>query len=187
MEFMELNELITSEDLHLKRLESLVQDSVREEEMLTTKLAEIERDEGLSLSQRLADHVASFGGSWSFIIVFASFMFLWILINIYGLMNPIFDPYPFILLNLILSCVAAMQAPIIMMSQNRQEDKDRIRGRADYVINMKAEMEIRSLHSKIDLLITEEMRTLFKVQQSHMELLLKIQAQLEKQSNSQNK
>ncbi len=176
---MDLNELIISEDLHVKRLEELVQESIREEENLTSKLLEMEKDDGLTLSQKLADGVATFGGSWTFIIAFGFFIFVWIVLNVYWLTNSQFDPFPFILLNLILSCLAALQAPIIMMSQNRQEDKDRRRGRSDYVINLKAEMEIRGLHSKIDLLLAEEMKTLFEVQQSQIELLLKIQSKLE--------
>ena len=176
---MDIKELIASEELQIKRLEELVQDAVGEEKMLTSKLIELEENTTLTLGQKLADKVADFGGSWTFIIAFGVFLFIWILLNIYWLMNRAFDPYPFIFLNLILSCLAALQAPIIMMSQNRQEDKDRIRARSDYMINLKSEMEIRGLHSKIDLLISEEMKTLFKVQQSQMEILLKIQAKLE--------
>jgi len=176
---MDINDLIASEELQIKKLEELVQASVTEEKMLTSKLLELEENTGLTVGQKLADKVADFGGSWTFIIAFGVFLLLWILVNVYWFFNRAFDPYPFIFLNLILSCLAALQAPIIMMSQNRQEDKDRIRARSDYMINLKSEMEIRSLHSKIDLLISEEMKTLFKVQQSEMELLLKIQAKVE--------
>lgn len=179
---MDLNELIQSEELHVKRLQDLVQESIREEQLLTNRLLEVDMDMDLSLSQRLADKVASFGGSWMFIISFAFFIFIWIFSNVYLLRSPYNDPYPFIFLNLILSCVAALQAPIIMMSQNRQEEKDRQRSRSDYIINLKAEMEIRGLHRKIDLLIAEEMQTLFKVQQSQLELLQQIQDRL----NSKN-
>lgn len=175
---MSLDELIVSEELHVKKLEDLVRQSVGEEELLTSKLLEIEGKEALSLSQRLADRVAVFGGSWVFIIAFLAFMFLWIAGNAYWLANSSFDPYPFIFLNLILSCIAALQAPIIMMSQNRQEEKDRRRGRSDYLVNLKAEMEVRSLNSKIDLLLSDEMKTLFQVQRSQMELLLEIQSKL---------
>ena len=180
---MELNELVASEQLHLKLLEELVQKSIKEEHLLTRKLIELEADKGLTLSQRLADKVASFGGSWAFIITFGVFIFIWICLNVFMLTRLQFDPYPFIFLNLILSCIAALQAPIIMMSQNRQEEKDRRRGRSDYMINLKSEMEIRGLHSKIDLLLTEEMKTLFKVQQAQIELLLKIQGMLERISD----
>lgn len=103
--------------------------------------------------ERVADRVADFGGSWTFIIWFFIIIVGWIGINVFLLVNKGFDPYPFILLNLILSCLASLQAPIIMMSQNRQEDKDRERARKDYEINMKSEMEIRELNRKLDKII----------------------------------
>jgi len=108
-----------------------------------------------NFGDRMADKIASFGGSWTFILSFMSFLFIWICFNIYWLSNKGFDPYPFILLNLILSCIAALQAPVIMMSQNRQEEKDRERAKEDLKINQKAEEEIRSLHEKLDLLILQ--------------------------------
>ncbi len=176
---MDLNELIVSEELHIKRLEELVQQSLHDERTLTSKLLELESDSGLTLGQRLSDQVANFGGSWTFIIAFGFFILVWISLNSFLFAKHIVDPYPFIFLNLILSCIAAIQAPVIMMSQNRQEDKDRRRARSDYMINLKSEMEIRGLHRKIDLLIADEMKTLFKVQQSQIEMLLKIQAKLD--------
>ncbi len=109
----------------------------------------------LSLGDRMADKIADFGGSWTFILSFIGFLVIWILFNIYWLNNKGFDPYPFILLNLILSCIAALQAPVIMMSQNRQEEKDRERAKEDFKINQMAEEEIRSLHKKLDLLIKQ--------------------------------
>jgi uncharacterized membrane protein len=176
---MNLSELIRSEDLHVKRLQALVQESLKEEKLLTERLIEADQDKDVSLSQRLADVVAKFGGSWKFIVTFGIFIFIWIIANVYWLKEPSNDPYPFIFLNLILSCVAALQAPVIMMSQNRKDEKDRQRNRSDYVINLKAEMEIRGLHSKIDLLLAEEMKTLFESQQAQLEILQKIQAKLE--------
>ena len=176
---MELVDLLHSEELHIQQLGQLVKDSLAEEKMLSQQLLEMERDEKPSFHQRIADGVASFGGSWKFIIFFLGFMFLWIAYNVTRTLSPGFDPYPFILLNLILSCIAALQAPVIMMSQNRKEDKDRIRSRSDYMINLKAELEVRGLHSKVDLLISEEMKTLFQVQEKQVELLLKIQRQLD--------
>lgn len=113
----------------------------------------IEDEKALSFGDRMADKIADFGGSWTFILSFMGFLLVWISFNIYWLSNKGFDPYPFILLNLILSCVAALQAPLIMMSQNRQEEKDRERAKEDLRINQKAEEEIRSLHRKIDLLL----------------------------------
>ncbi|PLK42961.1 DUF1003 domain-containing protein [Emticicia sp. TH156] len=109
----------------------------------------------LSFGDRMADKIATFGGSWTFILSFIGFLVIWIFINIFWLKNRAFDPYPFILLNLILSCIAALQAPVIMMSQNRQEEKDRERAKIDLKINQKAEKEIRSLHKKLDLLIKQ--------------------------------
>ncbi|RFS13767.1 DUF1003 domain-containing protein [Emticicia sp. C21] len=114
-----------------------------------------EDNKPLSFGDRMADKIADFGGSWTFILSFMGFLLIWISFNIYWLSNKGFDPYPFILLNLILSCIAALQAPVIMMSQNRQEEKDRERAKEDLKINQKAEEEIRSLHKKLDLLIKQ--------------------------------
>lgn len=113
-------------------------------------------DANLTLGQRLADKIANFGGSWTFILTFLGIMFSWICLNAWFFTNRGFDPYPFILLNLVLSCLAALQAPVIMMSQNRQEERDRERGRLDYEVNLKAESEIRLLQQKIDLLLAKK-------------------------------
>ncbi len=172
---LDLNELILDEELQLKKLRELVEDSIKEEELLSNKLVELEKDENLTRGQVIADRVAEFGGSWTFILFFFFVLFAWIGTNLWILKDRAFDPYPFILLNLILSCVAALQAPIIMMSQNRQEDKDRQRARSDYMVNLKAEMEVRALHKKMDLLITEQMQNLFKVQQAQLDLLIDLQ------------
>ena len=125
----------------------------------------------LSFGQRVADNVAEFGGSWTFIISFGLFIALWIGSNVYLLANKGFDPYPFILLNLILSCIAALQAPIIMMSQNRQEEKDRERAKEDYLINLKSELEIRVLHEKIDHLILRQQKELFEIQKMQLKIM----------------
>nr|WP_255502166.1 DUF1003 domain-containing protein [Algoriphagus sp. AK58] len=124
----------------------------------------------------MADHIASFGGSWTFILIFFTFLIIWMITNAYLLVNQPFDPYPFILLNLILSCLAAIQAPIIMMSQNRQEAKDRIRSEHDYKIDLKAELEIKILSEKIDHLLVHQNRKLLEIQEvqvDYMEDLLK--------------
>ncbi|MBO0939121.1 DUF1003 domain-containing protein [Fibrella sp. HMF5335] len=110
-------------------------------------------DANLTLGQRLADRIADFGGSWTFILTFLGLMISWIGLNVWVFANRGFDPYPFILLNLVLSCLAALQAPVIMMSQNRQEERDRERARQDYEVNLKAESEIRLLQQKVDLLL----------------------------------
>jgi uncharacterized membrane protein len=125
----------------------------------------------LTFGERLSDRIASFGGSWRFIILFGAVLLVWIALNAVFLVNRGFDPYPFILLNLILSCLAAIQAPIIMMSQNRAEARDRLRAENDYKINLKAELEIRHLHEKIDHLLRRQYNRLFEIQQIQIELL----------------
>jgi len=134
-------------------------------------------DEQLTFGQRLSDKIADFGGSWTFILSFFFFLALWIAFNIYSLTKS-FDPYPFILLNLILSCIAAMQAPVIMMSQNRQEEKDRERSKHDYQVNLKAELEIRMMHEKIDHLILHQQQRLFEIQRIQIEMLQEIHDKL---------
>ena len=171
---MDIKSFVDEENLHLKKLEELIKDSIKEEKLLVGRLMELEAETKSTIGQRLADMVAEFGGSWAFIIIFFSVLVGWICLNVVGILNSPFDPYPFILLNLVLSCIAAIQAPIIMMSQNRQEEKDRRRSRSDYLINIKAEMEVRNLHGKIDLLLTEQMQSLFKVQAAQIALLEKI-------------
>jgi uncharacterized membrane protein len=115
-----------------------------------TRNVNIEAEERLTLGQRLADRVAAFGGSWPFILVFCAVMILWIVINTWVLAEQTFDPYPYMLLNFVLSMLAALQAPIILMSQNRQASKDRLRADLDYRINLKAELEVAHLHKKLD-------------------------------------
>ena len=124
-----------------------------------------------TFGQRLADNVADFGGSWTFIIWFFIVIMIWIACNVYLLMDKGFDPYPFILLNLILSCLASLQAPIIMMSQNRQEEKDRERARKDYMINLKSELEIRMLDDKLDHLIMNQQQELIEIQKVQIEMM----------------
>lgn len=136
----------------LSDIEREVLDRITKDELISDELDD-HSDERLTFGQRIADAVADFGGSWPFIITFSVLIMGWIGVNVYLLSARPFDPYPFILLNLFLSCLAAFQAPIIMMSQNRQEERDRQRARADYKVNLKAEVEIRMLHDKIDLLL----------------------------------
>jgi uncharacterized membrane protein len=134
----------------------------------------------LSLGQRIADKVASFGGSWTFIIIFFLFILVWILINVWLFVAKPFDPFPFILLNLLLSCIAAIQAPIIMMSQNRQEQKDRQRGEHDYKINLKAELEIKILSEKIDHLLVHQNRKLLEIQEIQTDYLEDLMKEIKK-------
>ncbi|MBL0913699.1 MAG: DUF1003 domain-containing protein [Bacteroidia bacterium] len=124
--------------------------------------------------QRIADKVASFGGSWTFILSFLGFLVLWIALNGVFLANKGFDPYPFILLNLFLSCIAAVQAPIIMMSQNRQEAKDREKAQQDYMVNLKAELEIHFLHEKMDHLLIHQQQELLEIQKMQMDTMNEI-------------
>lgn len=152
----------------IKHLETLLQKDLgrlSDEEMkilismsISRILVDSSSDEAKQKStfgERLADKIAEFGGSWTFIISFGLFIMVWISANVWLLLNKGFDPYPFILLNLILSCLAALQAPVIMMSQNRQEQKDRERAKSDYEINLRAELEIRLLHEKLDFVIQQ--------------------------------
>lgn len=141
---------------------------------LITQAVDMEDFGDLSLGQRVADKVASFGGSWRFIISFFVFLAIWILVNVYMFLNKGFDPYPFILLNLILSCIASLQAPVIMMSQNRQEERDRERSKKDYLINLKSELEIRLLNEKIDHLMTHQQQELLEIQNIQVEMLNEI-------------
>jgi uncharacterized membrane protein len=150
-------------------LEDTVLNSLQKKEMLVNKIEDA--DEKVTLGQRLADRVATFGGSWTFILSFGSFLLLWIIINALFLLNKAFDPYPFILLNLILSTIAALQAPVIMMSQNRQEEKDRERAKKDYMINLKSELEIRMLHEKLDHLIIHQQHELLEIQKVQIEMM----------------
>ena len=156
----------------LSLLEEQVVKSLKEQELLSQNI-NIEFDRQLTFGERLADRISEFGGSWSFIIFFTSFLFLWILANTIILMLGRFDPYPFILLNLVLSALAAIQAPVIMMSQNRQESKERVRGEHDYRINLKAELEIRLINEKIDHLIIHQWQRLLEIQEIQIDLMEK--------------
>jgi uncharacterized membrane protein len=154
----------------LSPIENEVLVSMKEQEILARNINP-EFDKELSFGARLADRVADFGGSWRFIIIFGSVLVVWIILNSIFLFKRPFDPYPFILLNLVLSCLAAMQAPIIMMSQNRQEAKDRLRAEHDYQVNLKAEIEIRQLHIKLDQLINHSWQRLLEIQRIQLELM----------------
>ncbi len=165
-----VKEVLQDEIGELSALDQEVVDSLQQHEILSENIGkEFEKD--LTFGERLSDHIASFGGSWTFIMIFGAILFVWILINTIVLATRAFDPYPFILMNLILSCLAALQAPIIMMSQNRAENRDRARAENDYKVNLKAELEIRHLHEKIDHLLRKQYNRLFEIQQIQIELL----------------
>jgi uncharacterized membrane protein len=149
-----LEKILSAESKDISSLEKDVIKKISENKILSENI-EPELDESLTLGQKIADKVAAFGGSWTFIFTFTAFLILWMGVNVWYLSHP-FDPYPFILLNLFLSTLAAIQAPIIMMSQNRQEEKDRIRGEHDFQVNLKSELEIQILNEKIDHLINHK-------------------------------
>lgn len=161
----------------LTELEQDVIDSFNKNEITAADTDE-DFTQNLTFGQKIADRVAAFGGSWRFIIVFFTLLLIWIIINIAHLFTQPFDPYPFILLNLILSCLAAVQAPVIMMSQNRLEAKDRQRSKQDYRVNLKAELEIRTLHEKLDHLMLKQQQRLLEVQELEIEMLKEINLNL---------
>jgi len=161
------------------KLQDIVQKAIAEENLVIENLLN-EPKETLTRGQSISDKVARFGGSWSFIISFSAILAVWIVFNSLLSDQHKFDPYPFILMNLILSTIAALQAPVIMMSQNRKEEKDRKRNENDYVINLKAELQVRSLHQKIDLMQKDQMKILYETQAKQLDLLQKIEHQLQK-------
>jgi uncharacterized membrane protein len=167
--------LVEAEKGELSDLDKEVLESITKHEILSTQVEE-EYESGFSFGQRLSDRIARFGGSWKFIIIFSGVLVAWILINSVAFMSKPYDPYPYILLNLVLSCLAAMQAPVIMMSQNRQEAKDRLRAMHDYQINLKAELEIRQLHQKLDHVLSSQWERLVEIQEVQVELLSEMRA-----------
>lgn len=174
-----IEKLLEDEKKDLSTLEVEVINRIKNIETVSKDIdSEVEED--LTFGQKIADKVAMFGGSWTFILSFGGFIFIWIVVNVVFLAQKPFDPYPFILLNLILSCLAALQAPVIMMSQNRQESKDRTRSQHDYQVNLKAELEIRQLHEKIDHLLIYQSKKLLEIQQIQMEMMENI---VKKQDN----
>jgi uncharacterized membrane protein len=174
-----LTSLITQEKGEIAVIDRDVMEAIKNNSILSENIQdEIEAD--LTFGQKLADRVAAFGGSWTFIITFFSFILFWIIINIWFLATQPFDPFPFILLNLILSCLAAIQAPIIMMSQNRQEQKDRQRSEHDYKINLKAELEIKLLSEKIDHLLAHQNKKLLEIQEVQTDYLEDLMKELKK-------
>ena len=168
-----VHSLLVSERGELSALEHAVVESI---ERHGTLAADIDSDyqDAWTLGERLADRIARFGGSWAFLICFSLFISGWIALNSLVLFWKPADPYPFILLNLLLSCLAAVQAPVIMMSQNRQEANDRLRARNDYQVNLKAELEIRHLHEKIDHLLSHQWERLVEIQEVQLDLLAEL-------------
>jgi uncharacterized membrane protein len=165
-----VKEVLQDEIGELSALDHEVIESLQQHEILSSDISK-QFEKKLTFGERLSDRIAEFGGSWKFLIAFGAVLLVWIAINGVILVTHAFDPYPFILLNLILSCLAAVQAPIIMMSQNRAEARDRLRAENDYKVNLKAELEIRHLHEKIDHLLRRQYNRLFEIQQIQIELL----------------
>jgi len=166
-----ISELLVDERGELSTLEGEVVESLRTHDTLAENIEE-DYDEQRTISDRLSDVVASFGGSWTFIVLFCVFLTVWLALNMIVGGKKAIDPYPFILLNLILSTIAALQAPIIMMSQRRTEAKDRLRAHNDYKVNLKAELEIRHLHEKVDHLLNRQWERLTEIQQIQIEMML---------------
>ncbi len=173
----DIHNIITAKSEQIRKLQEIVKKAIEEETLITNNLLNPPR-EILTRGQSVSDKVAKFGGSWTFIISFFILLVSWILFNTLTPVKDNFDPYPFILMNLILSCIAALQAPIIMMSQNRQEEKDRKRAENDYLINLKSELEIKAVNQKIELLIQEQIQTLFESQEIQLKILKKIENKL---------
>ncbi|MBL1227646.1 DUF1003 domain-containing protein [Enterococcus sp. BWB1-3] len=174
--------LLADETLKNEQLNQLVYKELKGNEDIINRSAKTSVEE-LTLGQKAADAIAKFGGSWPFIFIFIVVIILWIILNTAGFFIQPFDKYPFILLNLALSCLAAIQAPIIMMSQNREEERDREQAKSDYKVNLKAEVEINLLHEKIDYLINDQWQHLVEIQNIQLELLGELQEQLERVKN----
>jgi uncharacterized membrane protein len=181
----EIEQLLSDEEQHLDKLHQIVKDTLAAEELIIHNLLN-PPIEVLTRGQKISDKVAKFGGSWRFIILFGVVLTIWIIFNVVVITHYEFDPYPFILMNLILSCIAALQAPVIMMSQNRQEEKDRMNNENDYMINLKAEMQIRSMNQKIDLLLEEQIKTLFDTQEKQFTILKEINVKLDDIKQTKN-
>ncbi len=161
--------LLQAEHGELTELDRRVAESITLHDTLAED-TEREYEEDRTFGERLSDIIASFGGSWTFIIIFMVILFSWMIVQ--GLLGELaFDVYPYILLNLVLSCIAALQAPIIMMSQKRSEAKDRLRAENDYQVNLKAELEIRHLHEKMDHLLSRQWQRLAEIQQIQLEMM----------------
>ncbi len=165
-----VEELLQTEHGEFTELDRQVVESIARQDTISEN-SEDEFAEKRTIGEKLSDHLSSFGGSWSFLISFGCILVLWMALNVALGESRAFDSYPFILLNLVLSCIAAVQAPIIMMSQKRQEAKDRLRAFNDYRVNLKAELEIQHLHEKIDYLISRQWQRLAEIQQMQLEIM----------------
>ncbi|TKB12951.1 MAG: DUF1003 domain-containing protein [Mesorhizobium sp.] len=179
MRYME--ELLQQEHGEFSELDRQVVESIARQDTISEN-SEEEFEEHRSFADRVSDSMAEFGGSWWFLISFAAVLLIWIGLNLAEGATSAFDPYPFILLNLMLSCIAAIQAPVIMMSQKRQEAKDRLRSFNDYRVNLKAELEVRHLHEKLDYLISRQWQRLAEMQQMQLDAMHELTAKKQKRA-----
>ena len=168
-----IEKLLAQEKGELSDLEEQVVESLRQHDILTENVNE-QYEQAMTFGDRLSDRIAEFGGSWRFILSFGAVLLGWIVLNSVFLTRKPFDPFPYILLNLVLSCIAALQAPVIMMSQNRQEARDRLRSENDYRINLKAELEIRILNERVEHLLKRQWQRLLEIQEIQTELMREI-------------
>ena len=166
-----VQDLLLAEHGELTDLDRQVAKSMAEHDTIAENIEDVYADDHRGLGDRLADNMAKFGGSWYFLIGFGIFLVLWMALNSLIYAKWAFDAYPFIFLNLMLSCLAAIQAPVILMSQRRSEQKDRLRAQSDYRVNLKAELEIRHLHEKMDHLVTKQWERLLEIQQLQLETM----------------
>lgn len=177
-----IRNLLAKEVGTLTELEQTVLENISQNHLISDEASEIKNP--FTRGQRWADRIAGFGGSWRFISIFGLFLLGWMVLNIMALHNKGFDPYPFILLNLILSCIAAVQAPVIMMSQNRLEEKDRDRAKNDYMVNLKSELEIRMLHEKIDQLLITQEENLLEMQKTQIDMMHEMMRKMDRKEKS---
>jgi uncharacterized membrane protein len=168
-----IEDMLTEERGELTRLDVEVVASLRENEISAENINEKLAEQN-TVGERLADQISEFGGSWRFVMVFVGLLALWVVANTWAIFGARVDPYPFIFLNLVLSCIAALQAPIIMMSQNRQERRDRLRADQDYKVNLKAELEVRLLTAKLDQLRNQQWQRLLEIQKIQTNLMQEI-------------
>ena len=175
-----LEKLLEVQNEHQKIMNQIVVRAIEEQEGLVKRLHEEEDNVKRSLGERFSDSIATFGGSWPFIFIFFFILISWMLYNTYSHSSEIFDPYPFILLNLVLSCIAAIQAPVVLMSQNRRETRDRKRAQDDYLINLKSELESRLIDQKLDLFINEQFKELIEIQKVQLDKLESLEKSVKK-------
>lgn len=184
-----LQELLDSENERGSKLHEIVEAAVKEHSLLTESLSKKDEDENekLPLGDKISTKVARFVGSWAFVISFCIVFFSWVIINTTEIFFKIhFDRFPFDILKITLTCIASIQGPLIMMSQNRSAKKDKQRNENQYLINLKAEIEVRNLHQKIDLLMKEQVKNLLEVQKIQLDLIEKLYVKLDKIKEQQN-